>query len=56
MAQRSPNFSSLSKKRSSIPEHFRNKGLLKMLSKLEPIDEDFPEIEDIPPEPVDLFE
>ena len=30
------------------------KGLLKLLRTLEPLDEDFPEIEDLPPEPVEL--
>lgn len=31
------------------------KNLLEVLESLEPVDEDFPEIEDPPPEPVDLF-
>ena len=30
------------------------RSLLEILAALEPIDEEFPEIEDLPPEPVDL--
>ena len=32
----------------------RKKGLLAALAELEPLDEEFPEIEDLPAEPVDL--
>lgn len=32
----------------------RKASLIALLKTLEPIDEDFPEIEDLPPEPVDL--
>jgi len=32
----------------------RKKSLLELLDEWEPIDEEFPEIEDLPPEPVDL--
>jgi antitoxin VapB len=32
----------------------RKKSLLELLDKWEPIDEEFPEIEDLPPRPVDL--
>jgi len=37
-----------------IIEPIRKQGLLALLATLEPLDEDFPEIEDPPPEPVDL--
>jgi antitoxin VapB len=38
-----------------IIEPARPKSLLKVLASLKPIKESFPEIEDIPPEPVDLL-
>jgi antitoxin VapB len=37
-----------------IIEPIRKQGLLALLATLEPLDEEFPEIEDLPPEPVDL--
>lgn len=37
-----------------IIEPAPRKSLLAVLATLEPIDEEFPEIEDLPPEPVDL--
>ena len=37
-----------------IIEPARRKSLLAYLAKAEPVDEDFPEIEDLPPDPVDL--
>ncbi len=37
-----------------IIEPVRKKSLLALLATLEPIDEEFPPIEDKPPEPVDL--
>ena len=38
-----------------IIEPIRKRGLAAFLDSLEPIDEDFPEIEDPPPEPEDIF-
>jgi antitoxin VapB len=40
--------------RSLIIEPAQKKDLLEFLKTLEPIDEEFPEIDDPPPEPVDL--
>jgi len=37
-----------------IIEPARRKSLLALLATLKPLDEDFPEIEDVPPEPFDL--
>lgn len=37
-----------------ILEPVRRRSLLALLATLEPLDEDFPEIDDPPPEPVDL--
>ncbi|EME70959.1 SpoVT/AbrB domain-containing protein [Paramagnetospirillum caucaseum] len=37
-----------------ILEPVRKRSLLALLATLEPLDEDFPEIDDPPPEPVDL--
>ena len=37
-----------------IIEPAPKKSLLALLATLKPIDEDFPEIEDLPPDPVDL--
>lgn len=37
-----------------IIEPLEQKSLLEWLKTIEPLDEDFPEIEDPPPEPVDL--
>jgi len=37
-----------------IIEPVRKLSLLEYLATLEPLDEDFPEIEDLPPEPFDL--
>ncbi len=37
-----------------IIEPVRKLSLLELLDTLEPIDEEFPEIEDLPPEPVDF--
>lgn len=37
-----------------VLEPVKRKSLSALLASLEPIDEDFPEIEDLPPEPVDL--
>jgi len=37
-----------------IIEPMRKLDLLEYLATLEPLDEDFPEIEDLPPEPFDL--
>jgi antitoxin VapB len=37
-----------------ILEPSRRKSLLAVLATLKPLDEDFPEIEDLPPDPVDL--
>lgn len=37
-----------------IIEPAPKKSLLALLATLEPLDEDFPDIEDLPPEPVDL--
>ena len=37
-----------------ILEPAPKRGLLAILAELEPLDEDFPEIEDLPPEPVDF--
>ncbi|RAU21348.1 AbrB/MazE/SpoVT family DNA-binding domain-containing protein [Paramagnetospirillum kuznetsovii] len=37
-----------------IIEPARKRSLLALLASLEPLDEDFPEIDDPPPEPVDL--
>ena len=37
-----------------ILEPARQRGLIALLDSLEPLDEDFPEIEDHPPEPFDL--
>ena len=37
-----------------ILEPARRKSLLAVLAKLKPLDEDFPEIKDLPPEPFDL--
>jgi len=37
-----------------IVEPVQRRSLLALLATWEPLDEDFPEIEDLPPEPVDL--
>jgi antitoxin VapB len=37
-----------------ILEPATKRGLLAILAELEPLDEDFPEFEDMPPEPVDF--
>ncbi|GLK79285.1 antitoxin [Methylopila turkensis] len=37
-----------------VIEPKRRKDLLEFLDSLEPLDEDFPEIEDLPPKPVEL--
>jgi antitoxin VapB len=37
-----------------ILEPVRKRSLLALLATIEPLDEDFPEIDDPPPEPVDL--
>lgn len=37
-----------------IVEPIQRRSLLALLASWEPLDEDFPEIEDLPPEPVDL--
>jgi antitoxin VapB len=37
-----------------ILEPVAKRGLLAILAELEPLDEDFPQIEDLPAEPVDL--
>lgn len=37
-----------------IIEPIRKQGLLAVLATMEPLDEDFPEIEDLPPEPFEL--
>lgn len=42
-------------KTGSPPEPAERKPLLDMLATLEDLDENFPEIEDAPPEPVDPF-
>lgn len=38
-----------------VIEPGKPKSLLEVLATLEPIDEEFPEIDDPPPEPVDIF-
>ena len=38
-----------------VVEPAKKESLLEVLATLEPIDEEFPEIDDPPPEPVDIF-
>lgn len=40
---------------SIVLEPLQTKGLLELLATLEPIDEELPEIDDPPPDPVEIF-